>query len=710
MEMTSAPDIRRSHSLLPYLQGPHLKLSLFPAATPLRDKVYPFRVLDDTHPFSRSIEAVFLTDAGDVLKKVVLQIQKDRYLLTADEPNPVTNSDIEEGWRLAFSHSLGEGSDRILLAAQFDAEGAPTQLDPLFYCRTRDLFFHPVCPSCGQVLTLCRDEELLNNNALSSYTRTRSRYLHCAFCCLHGLPEFYLYQLDNDDPVTVKDRWALIDRFGLVDISMNPGDAFPCVGCPGRKACFGPDHEVRTRIVPFSFYPFYLLVKDLPSLHGSDFLRLVSGARAAELADSIDPQRHPGRVTCLRQLIQSGGPGEPLFRPDDERSFLEILFLKLSFLSDLLLRCSARELADTRLRYDRVWVHLPPASRALPRFWNFRLEMAHDICPAGMGVAPSEALCQLGIFWIQVLCQNQTIGQKDIYAAVAGWLRNGADPLHGATEDRWLAVILAPANIFWRPDGRRVGEGLLSFWDRAIAPAQLLLQAVRMGGAVPSRAELVETVETLRGEVKAAIFAVAPAALQKADLGATLAQVAGPLTGFGVEPRIPEFPAGAQCSLESAAALAHDPASGQGVKTILEKFAGRARGQLQPDLTGPAAAPQASFDDDETMETVILSPRSQSDRSVAMRQEREFCETTFLPGPPQSSGVEQAAVPEAAGDCLLETMVAVPSGLAGRYLRPTVGQPGPRLQGLAPSPVMVEEDQLGETVCISPPGGRRPRG
>jgi hypothetical protein len=709
MEMASAPDIWFSHSLLPYLQGPHLKLSLFPAATPLRDKVYPFRVLDDTHPFSRSIEAVFLTDAGDVLKKVVLQIQKDRYLLPADELKPVTNLDIEEGWRAAFSQSLGERLNHTLLAAQLDAEGAPNPLDPLFYCRIRDLFFHPVCPSCGQVLSLCRDEEQLKRIGLASYARSHSRHLHCASCSVLGHPEFYLYELDNDDPVTVKDRWALIDRFGLVDISMNPGGAFPCVGCPQHKACFGPDHEVRTRIVPFSFYPFYLLVKDLPSLHGSDFLRLVSGARAAELADSIDPQRHPGRVTCLRQLIQSGGPGEPLFRPDDERSFLEILFLKLAFLSDLLLRYSARELADTRLRYDRIWVNLPPTSRELPRSWNFHLEMAHDICPAGIGVAPSEALWQLGILWIQVLCQNQKIDQKDIHTAVAGWLRNGPGPLHGATEDRCLAAILAPANIFWRPDGRRVAEGCLSFWDRAIAPVQLLLQAVRMGGAVPSRAELVEMVETLRGEVKAVIFAVAPAALLKADLGATLAQVAGPLPGFGVEPRIPEFSAGAQCGLESLAAPAHDPASGQGEQSILEKLAGRARGQLQPDPTWPAAAPQASFDDDETMETVILSPRSQSDRGVALRQERELCETNFPQRMPRSSAAEQAAALEAAGDCLLETMVAVPSGLAGRYLRPTAGQPGPRLQGLAPSPVMVEEDQMGETVCVSPPGGRRPR-
>jgi len=707
MEMES--DIRRLHSLLPYLQGPHLKLSLFPAATPLRDKVYPFRVLDDTQPVSRCIEAVFLTDAGGVLKKVVLQIQKDCYVLAFDELNPVTNLDIEEGWRLALAKSLGEGGNQMLLAAQLDPAGALTPLDPLFYCRTRELFFHPVCPGCGRALTLCRDEELLKRLGLASYATSRTRYLHCASCCAHGQTEFYQYELNHDDPVTVNDRWALIDRFGLVDASLDPGGAFPCVGCPEHTSCYGPGHEVRARVIPFSFYPFYLLVNDLPSLHGSDFLRLVSGARAAELADSLDPQRHPGRFACLRQLIQSGGPGEPLFRQGAERSFLEILFLKLSFLSDLLLCCTAEDLADTRLRYDRVWVHIPPENRALPPFWNFHIEMAYDICPAGAEATPSEALCQLAIFWIQVLCQNEKIDQNRIHAAVSGWLRNGPGPLPRAHEDGWLAAILAPENIFWRPGGMSVAKRWLSFWDRALAPVQLLLQAARAGGAVLSRAELVETVEILRSEVKASIFAVTRAASQTADLGGELAQVAELVGEPGAGPGSAGFHTDVRSGLDPSAASALNRASGQGVQAILEKLVVRARGQLQPDPFGPVTVPHGRFDDDETMETVILSPGSQPYPDLAVRQKSEPREA-FL-RPPQSTGPAETAVPEAAEDRLLETMVAVPSRFAGGCLRPAANQPASRLQnrGPAPPPAAVEEDQMAETVCICPPGGRRPR-
>ena len=271
--MASALDIQRSASLLPYLQGARsdarLKLSLFQSDPSLRDKAYPFEVLDDTPAVSRLIKAAFLTDAGSVLKKVVLQVQKDRYALAADELRPLTNLDIDAFWQQAFpgGPARAAGTVPILISSQRDARGTLTPLAPLFLCRERGLFFHPVCPGCGLPLTLCRDDGLLQRFELTPYTTSLKRYLHCDGCCREGLAEFYLYELDHDDLVTVKDRWALIDRFSQVEASLDPDGEFPCVGCPERAGCFGPIPRARTRIVPFSFYPFYLLLNDAPSLH-----------------------------------------------------------------------------------------------------------------------------------------------------------------------------------------------------------------------------------------------------------------------------------------------------------------------------------------------------------------------------------------------------------------------------------------------------------
>ena len=161
-----APDIQRSNSLLPYLQGTSadagLRLSLLPADSSPRDSVYPFEVLDDTPAFSRFITADLITDAGSPLTRVVLQVQKDRYARTADELHPVTNHDLDAGWRKSFSPAgtQEQGRSRLLLSCQMTAEGGLAQLDPLFYCRERNLFFHPVCPSCGHVFCGIHGQQL----------------------------------------------------------------------------------------------------------------------------------------------------------------------------------------------------------------------------------------------------------------------------------------------------------------------------------------------------------------------------------------------------------------------------------------------------------------------------------------------------------------------------------------------------------------------
>jgi hypothetical protein len=82
-------DDRLSVSLLPCLETgrgtSHLYISLSEQGASILEKTTtPFLVLDDSDPLAQLIEARFLTDAGDVLQRVFLLVQKDQYHLAGD--------------------------------------------------------------------------------------------------------------------------------------------------------------------------------------------------------------------------------------------------------------------------------------------------------------------------------------------------------------------------------------------------------------------------------------------------------------------------------------------------------------------------------------------------------------------------------------------------------------------------------------------------
>jgi hypothetical protein len=314
--MASALHRRYSNSLLPYLQGASadagLRLSLFSAGSSHRDLAFPFDVLDDTPAVSRFIEAGLVTDAGSSLKKIVLQVQKDRYALPVDQLRPVTNLDVDRSWRRAFSSAASQknGRARVLFTCQLDEGGELVPLASLFFCRERGLYFHPPCPGCGLPLRLCTDDGLLERVGLAPYSRSLKRYLHCSSCASDAPADFYQYELDHADPLAVKDRWALIDQFRLIESCQDTDGGFPCVGCPQRYLCYGKHPAVRERVVPFSFYPFYLLISEAPPLHALDFLQLAASAGVEELVERLDAQlaycrEISGSIDALRGEIKA---------------------------------------------------------------------------------------------------------------------------------------------------------------------------------------------------------------------------------------------------------------------------------------------------------------------------------------------------------------------------------------------------------------------
>lgn len=671
---TSLP--QPSASLLPYLQWPHaeasLKLSLFSSGATLLTNSYPFAVLDDTSPVSRLIEASFVTDTGCLLKKVFLQIQKDRYTLAYDELSPVTNLDIDNSWSRAFA-SLKDGGDSCsqpFLSAQVDSRGRPTPLSSLFFCRKQNLYFHPVCPSCGNPLQLCRNDQLLVRTGLHPYSTSLKRYLYCAVCSDYNQPEFYLYERDHTDPVTVRDRWSLMDQFRQIDESKDPEGTFPCVRCPEHEVCYGQDSSVRSRMIPFSFYPFFLLVSDAPTLSAPDFLSLISGATVEEIHARLNQCGNPGRAARLEDFMGTD-TSVTLFPFNDDRSFLEILFLKLTFLSDVMQkRLMGSDVRNLALRADRIWVRIPSVSRLFPSFWNFEVEIVDEIIPVsssgGTMSLSSDFFTYLGLFWFQTLLLNRDIDQKKILSAVRE--RLAQPPVADTAEGRsgLLRIISKPDNCFWIPESATVRSHWLPFWEQASALGDQLLDAARTNRLTGSEGEFIESLESLRSEIKSALFTVAP-------------------TG--------------EVAVQEVRTLDESM-----VKGILSKLIDNARLEVQKS----ALLPQDDNDEDESMETVILSPRSPLLQSFTQPSGSSILDTYIRSAPSQAPIAPEIPSPQPADDGILETVLLAPAGRGRQNSPPQAITEVEQLLHKAPADTEqgAETDYLAETIVVMPRGGR----
>lgn len=311
-----APSSTNTATLLSYLHGgdsdARPTLALVPSLPDEQNRDNPFVLLDDADPISRLVEATFVTDAGTPLKKVIMRIQKDQY---PSESGTMTNVEVDAAWRSAYSPR----NSSPLLSAQITPQGELARLNSLFYCGERRLFFHPVCPSCGANLDLCTDDDLLTRAGLHPYATSLRRYLHCPLCCGDGLQEFYLYERESTDPVAVKDRWSLIDRFRFVTAGHATTGGFPCVGCDQHENCYGIKQNARVRITPFAFYPYYLIMYDDLSRHAevSDVESplpppVVARPVSRAASDQVILGVLTGMIEACRLELRSGRPSPAL--------------------------------------------------------------------------------------------------------------------------------------------------------------------------------------------------------------------------------------------------------------------------------------------------------------------------------------------------------------------------------------------------------------
>ncbi len=518
-----------SPSLLPYLQADanqiRLEISLISRESSFLEKSpYPFLLIDESTPFERLLEAKIVTGVGSELRRVFLLQQADSYRHAADGLWPLTNMDIDQRWKTAFDlFSSQNKTDRpgpIWLSDPVRDSVGYLPFQPLFYCSFKNVYFHPPCPECGGSLDLCRNDQLLTEAGLLPYSTSLRRYLFCPGCHQDSkVIQFYTHSRRGDDPVNLKDRWDLINDFGNLILKSDSSTEFPCSKCPELSACYGGDNRVIARIVPFSFYPFHMLLFEAHTLSASDFLALVSGATVEALKANMPGEKTGGRQHCLhRYEQQQDSRAGLLFGGENEKSFLEILYLKLSFLGELIGMFYADSTqgvyCDASMSLDRIWVRLTDQAGRLPQFWNFTLT-AIDLWsyslrrPRLSKFPPAYGHHFLANIWFYTLLVNAGQSLQTVHAELEKMMPAPGDPAEEGAEITATGIaetVFAPENIYWNPESKQVPENWLAMWNRALEMGKAMLTAGF--GAEPkwSPDEFWPQFDRLRSDIRAALF------------------------------------------------------------------------------------------------------------------------------------------------------------------------------------------------------------
>jgi hypothetical protein len=457
-------------------------------------------------PFSKTIPARIKTDGDGVIKRVLLVLQRDDY----DAPGsllPVNNPSLETAWQNAFAfHRNGDPAKApLFFKHQVSPTGEFRSLQPLFCCNETRRWFHPVCPQCGLALTLCRDDALLKNRGLPTFSDSLERFLYCDSCATQSdSSAFYRRDKATGMPDIVYDSETLVAHWKQLLAKFPDGADLPCRGCPEKDVCYGPEALVSQRIVPFSFFPFYMLMFPAPSCMAAEFIALISGDAAAAQRGTLGTAAPSGQS---RFLFQGQG-----------RQFLETLYLKLTFLAQVCRQllpaddsAANRELA---LSLDGIGVDLNPAGAGLPEYWNFNVRMLDAVGiaqtrPFAPITPEAPRLHFLGAVWFRALLVNSRQQANTVYAEVGRLINqmgieDGADTLKIEASDP--KGVFACRQIFWVPDQRQLAGHWQGYWKQAMHLGFQLVHAGSKTGVLWDPVQFRSALDALRNQIKDEMF------------------------------------------------------------------------------------------------------------------------------------------------------------------------------------------------------------
>lgn len=681
--MTNFP---ATQSLLPWLDKKttriHLSISFNTDSSRVPGKSpASFMVLDTSSAVASLIDASFTLNSRNTIKKIFLLVQKDRYSFN-EKDVPLDNKGIDHLWKEAFEFYDVEKNSGSFISLPGLTDNSPSfpLWKSLFYCVEQKTFFHPPCPVCGSSLELCTAENILSAAGLPSYASTLERFLFCPDCqAAEGHTTFFADEYAGARPM-VKDHRALIAEFGNLLEGDKPVAGFPCPACDKRHECFKAEIPAGSRIVPFAFYPFRMLISEAMQLQARDFLSLISGAACDEIKNRIDVVREPGRARRLEDFREQGANRLTLFFDNDPRRFLETLYLKLAFLEQISRSALSNNgnliHPDLRPSLDHYWVNLADYKGLLPYFWNFKVR------PRAVGLAPQKeavsyvrvpqalGLYTMAVLWFNSLLVNNSRTAADIQRALAPFLtdKNIAEEEldFGALVMQKSGKTFLPENIFWDPRTGEIPDAWLSLWQEALNLGWALLCASYHSDGRFSVSLFMKQINNTAAKVKKGLFAAPPASSAMAK--ERQAEEDGPVSGI--------------------------------LFNILKKW--------RAEQT-PAEEPQAAIQEEEIEKTVIMT----ADQVSALLAEEQTAAETSEPEAEEPAETGAQTTEQEPLEEIEKTVIMnindVQAFVANQPPAPEPASregepppdPGEKETGTAPQASDFSEDDLDETVIIS---------
>ncbi|MGD9367857.1 MAG: hypothetical protein PVH87_19305 [Desulfobacteraceae bacterium] len=691
--------------------------SLLPYLNPRRDGIY-FQFTFQAHartaqrtfesessgPFTTLRHAYVTLDGSQRLLEVICVHQPDIYTIEQSELNPLTNLDVESIWQQTWARlsKLDEETRPFVLPCQISGEGGLVPLRPLFYCLHSDRFCHPVCPICGGTLDLCRDDNLLMAAGIPTYSGSLERYLYCQSC--HGNEAgapFYARTLKKEPSAKVADSDTLIESFSRLLAKSDLSDRLPCIGCDETANCYGPETLVLKRMQPLQFYPFHMLMQHAPPLNAVEFIALLAGAEPGDIEPLSFYNTGVFGLDRSKHLLPSLSQGAGFLYRGDNRFFLEVLYLKLTFLQELHALVQQRAFFPvSRMSLEGVGVEIHAPGSKLPGYWHFSLKLTDPIghpnphSPGSKlpGILTNEFL---GLAWFYVLLVNGKQQMARVNSALQEGMARTMDEKHEHTE-MFRHAAFDPGNIFWHPQTLELEPQWLALWLEALAQGGVLVKAGQGDDSDFSESSFEQQVEHLRDRVHRELFklprAVHPFPGQRRiDSDARIEAILSNI--------LAKWPQAEQTSSPENGA----PEVGAPEVGTPEVGTPEVGTMDQPPASKKAVDGRVNEDGDY-VETVVLS----ADELAALAGKPGLRETaadvgeTVIISPAQGQVAEKATVND-----LEETVV-----LKSQQESPGVPQPSddaldPTV-AIAPKPKHRGEGEPDETVIISPPSAPPP--
>jgi hypothetical protein len=257
--------------------------------------------------------------------------------------------------------------------------------------------------------------------------------------------------------------------------------------------------------VPFSFFPFYMMMFPAPSMGAADFLSVISNDTTAG-SSIVNAADAPGETNRF------------LFSNQD-RQFLEILYLKLTFLAQVFRQIMPLGASDVvqeiDLALDGIGVDLFPSGAGLPACWNFNVRILDAIgsfhaSPFVPVMPQSPRLHFLGALWFRSLLVNSRQDPGTVFAEVGRLIDGlavdqGADALE--IETMGAAEPFDCRQIFWVPEPRNLPETWQAYWREGLRLGFQLVNAGLRTGVLLDSELFLTALDELRQSVKEEMFA-----------------------------------------------------------------------------------------------------------------------------------------------------------------------------------------------------------